>query len=303
MPRVLPISGSLTRWIMSLLAALGFAAPVAGAQQGPTDVPMAELLRINDDTYVFRSDRYTSLFITTDEGVIVVDPIGGANAGNPAALRALIGTVTTQPVRYMVYSHAATDHGTGGVVFADTAQFVAHRNAAAAIAARSDPNTPVPTITVDDRMTLVLGGKAVELRWTARGPQDDYLTVHYRDVLMVVDNMRARELPFADFPDAPPQGHIDFIQRMLADPAWQWFVWGHASGRLAVAGREEARQLGQYIGDLITAVRAARAAGLADNSPEMVAAITDDLKPHYGTWANFPDRVAANVRGVVRSLE
>ena len=32
------------------------------------------------------------------------------------------------PVRYVVYSHSHFDHAEGGAVFADTAQFVAHRN-------------------------------------------------------------------------------------------------------------------------------------------------------------------------------
>src|SRR5207248_3303182 len=123
---------------------------------------------------------------------------------------------------------------TGGAVFADTAEFVAHRTAGPILAGRNDPTTPAPTILVDDRMTLELGGKSVEMRWTGRSPEDDYLTVHYGEVLMVVDNMRAKSLPFQDFGNLTPQQHIAFVERMEADPAWQWFVWGHAAGRLAV---------------------------------------------------------------------
>jgi glyoxylase-like metal-dependent hydrolase (beta-lactamase superfamily II) len=288
------------RHLAILLAILAFVVPVASAQQGPQS--LAELLRLHEDTFVFRSAGYTSLFIVTDEGVIVVDPIGGPNAANPAALKAAIETVTSQPVRYMIYSHAAADHGTGGAVFADTAEFIAHRNALQALVDRADPTTPVPTILVDDHMTLHLGGKSVELYWTGRFPQDDYLSIHYRDVLMMVDNMRGRTLPFQDFGNLTPEQHIAFVEKMEAHPEWSWYVWGHATGTLSVATRDDAREYRTYIADLITAVRNARAAGLADDSPEMVEAVVAELQPRYGSWGNFPNGVTANVRGVVRSL-
>jgi glyoxylase-like metal-dependent hydrolase (beta-lactamase superfamily II) len=38
------------------------------------------------------------------------------------------------PVRYVLYTHKDWDHASGGVVFADTAQFVGHRNMLAALA-------------------------------------------------------------------------------------------------------------------------------------------------------------------------
>jgi hypothetical protein len=294
-----PSLASIGRLAIGVIALFAMIVPVAAAQEGPQS--LAELLRLHDDTYVFRSAGYTSLFITTDDGVIVIDPIGGPNAANPAALKAAIATVTDQPVRYMIYSHAAPDHGTGGAVFADTADFVAHRNAADTLAARNDPRTPPATITVGDQMTLNLGGKSVDLRWAGRNAQDDYLNVQYRDVLMVVDNMRAQELPFSDFGALSPQEHIRFVEQMEADPAWQWYVWGHASGRLSVGSREDARNYRQYIADLITAVRNACTAGLADNSPEMVEAVTAELRPTYGSWARFPTGVEANIRGVLRS--
>jgi glyoxylase-like metal-dependent hydrolase (beta-lactamase superfamily II) len=294
------IASVFVRHLVSLLAVLAFVVPVAYAQQGPQS--LAELLRLHDDTFIFRSAGYTSLFITTDDGVIVVDPIGGPNAANPAALKAAIETITSAPVRYMIYSHAAADHGTGGAVFADTAEFLAHRNAAPALAQRNDATTPVPTILVDDSMALELGGKTVELRWAARSPQDDYLTVHYRDVLMVVDNVRIKTLPFQDFGNLTPEQHIAFVERLESDPAWQWYAYGHSTGTFAVGTREDMREYRQYIIDIIAAVRAARAAGLADDSQEMVDAVVAELQPRYGSWGNFPNGVTANVRGVVRSL-
>ena len=52
--------------------------------------------------------------------------------------------------------------------------------------------------------------------------------------------------------------------------------------------------------DLVTAVADARAAGHADNSEAMVAAVRTALAPQYGTWTNFQNGLAGNVEGAVR---
>ncbi|MDP8923278.1 MAG: hypothetical protein M3O34_10445 [Chloroflexota bacterium] len=78
---------------------------------------MAELTRIAEDVYVYRSQNHQSIFIVTDEGVIATDPIGQANPRSPQLYRAAIAAVTDQPVRYVVYSHDHQDHNEGGYVF------------------------------------------------------------------------------------------------------------------------------------------------------------------------------------------
>src|SRR5688572_25439200 len=126
----------------------------ATAQQTP-QLPqsVAELVRVREDVYAFRYLDHVSLFVPTDEGVVVVDPIGGGgNPQAPAAPKGAIASITDQPVRYLVYSHAAADHGTGGVVFADTATFVSQANAKTRIEARGDAATPVPTVTFEESM-------------------------------------------------------------------------------------------------------------------------------------------------------
>ena len=99
------------------------------------------------------------------------------------------------------------------------------------------------------------------------------------------------------------QQHIQFVERMLSDEGWNWFVWGHASGTYGVGTRADAREYAQLISDMVASVRAARAAGLADESPEMLAAVTADLQPTYGSYSNFPNGLTANIRGVLRSLQ
>lgn len=289
--------------VFGVFAALSIAVTPAVAQPPAPTLPqsIAELTRLNEDTNAFRSGGYVSMFITTDEGVIVVDPIGGGNnRNNPAALKAAIATVTDQPVRYMVYSHSAPDHGSGGEVFADTAEFVGHRNTALELEAANDPRRPVPGIAFDEGLWLELGGKRVELRWARLSSQDTYITVHHRNVLMVVDLIRFRNIAFSDLPGASAETFISFIERMESDPSWDTFIYGHANGPAATGTREEAGHYRQYLQNLTTAIRTARAAGRADNSDEMVVAVRAELAPRYGTWAGFSTGLAANIRGVIR---
>jgi glyoxylase-like metal-dependent hydrolase (beta-lactamase superfamily II) len=246
------------------------------------------------------------MFVTTDEGVIVVDPIGGGNnRNNPAALKAAIATVTERPVRYVVYSHGAADHGSGGEVFADTAEFVGHRNTLVELEAANDPRRPVPGIAFDEGLSLELGGKRVELHSAGLSPRDTYITVHYRNVLMAVDNIRFGSIAFSDLPSASAETFIAFVERLEADPSWDTLIYGHATGMRATGTRQETREYREYLQDLTAAIRAARAAGLPDNSDEMVAAVRAELAPRYGTLANFTNGLAANIRGVIRwwSLE
>ncbi len=64
--------------------------------------------------------------------------------------------------------------------------------------------------------------------------------------------------------------------------------------------KQDLRDYRQYFVDLIAAVKASQAAGQADNSEEMIASVRTALQPKYGTWASFPNGVAANVEGVIR---
>src|SRR5437588_12057405 len=85
---------------------------------------IAELVRFAEDTYGFRYENHVSLFVVTDDGVILVDPCGQGNPRTPSLIKEAIRSVTGKDVKYVVYSHWGADHGIGGVVFADTAKFV-----------------------------------------------------------------------------------------------------------------------------------------------------------------------------------
>ena len=274
------------------------------AQQAPAlPQSVSELTRLRDDVYAFRYLNHVSLFVPTDEGVVVVDPIGGGgNPQAPVALKGAIASITSQPVKYLVYSHAAADHSTGGAVFADTATFVSHANAKAAFEAKADPTSPVPTVTVEQMMPLDLGGKHFELHWSNLTPEDDYLIFAYpaQKLIMTVDLGRVRTVAFREIASASPERMAEWLTWVDETFDFDTYLSGHGPAANIWGTRQDLRDHRQYYVDLMAAVQAARAAGHADNSEEMVAAVRTALEPQYGSWTNFQSQLAENVRGAVR---
>lgn len=290
--------------VLGVFGALGPSSSVVAQQPlPPLPQSVAELVRIREDVYAFRYLNHVALFVPTDEGVVLVDPIGGGgNPKAPLALKAAIASVTDQPVRWLVYSHSAPDHGTGGAVFADTATIISQARAKEKFEARNDPTSPPPTVTFDKTMELHAGGKHFELAATDLSAQDDYLVFWYpaQKVLMTVDMVRVRALPFGELNATSPERWAEFIDRLDQTYDFEVFLSGHGPQANIHGTRQEFRDHRQYLLDLAAAVAEARAAGLADGSEEQVAKVREALAPKYGTWANFQNGLAGNVRGAVR---
>jgi glyoxylase-like metal-dependent hydrolase (beta-lactamase superfamily II) len=105
---------------------LALAAGVA-AQQAPTRA----IVNVTGQLYRAQNNNHYTVFLVTPEGVIMSDPI---NRDFGRWLKAEIASRFKVPVRYVLYTHRDWDHASGGVVFADTAEFVGHRNMLAALA-------------------------------------------------------------------------------------------------------------------------------------------------------------------------
>src|SRR5438309_9511761 len=111
------------------LVAAGLGA-AAHAQQ-PTQPPFATTrVEGTDNVYVFRYGNHQSMFVVTSAGVIATDPIG---YGRPQAVVTYVDEikkVSSQPIKYLIYSHHHFDHIAGGKPFKDAgATIVAHKRA------------------------------------------------------------------------------------------------------------------------------------------------------------------------------
>ncbi len=109
-------------WIAATLASqMAWSQGPAMYQQ--TDYKGREIGRLTGDVYYARMDDYVSAFLVTDEGIVLVEPIGTEFA---TWLKAELTRRFDVPVKYVVYSHHHPDHGSGAAVYADTATLVGH---------------------------------------------------------------------------------------------------------------------------------------------------------------------------------
>jgi len=127
----------MRKMLTAIFAAAALLAGVvtdAFAQQKP---PARGIVNITGQLYRAQNDNHYTVFLVTPEGVIMSDPI---NRDFARWLKAEIATRHKVPVRYVLYTHSDWDHASGGVVFADTAEFVGHVNMRARLGGR--PGTP-----------------------------------------------------------------------------------------------------------------------------------------------------------------
>ena len=117
----------LTRCLALCLASLVGLVPCALAQQPPA----RGIVNVTGQLYRAQNNNHYTVFVVTPDGVIMSDPI---NRDFARWLKAEIASRFKVPVRYVLYTHRDWDHASGGVVFADTAEFVGHRNMLAALA-------------------------------------------------------------------------------------------------------------------------------------------------------------------------
>ena len=99
----------------------------AAAQQQPA----RNIVNVTGQLYRAQNNNHYTVFLVTPEGIIMSDPI---NRDFSRWLKAEFASRFKVPVRYVLYTHRDWDHASGGVVFADTAEFVGHRNMLTALA-------------------------------------------------------------------------------------------------------------------------------------------------------------------------
>ena len=273
----------ILRTIAIALAAL-FLTTAAYAQQGTR-----EITKVAGDLYRFQNSFHVGVFLVTPEGVIATDPI---NAAAATWLKDEITKRFDQPVKYVVYSHHHQDHAAGGEVYGDDVVFVGHANVPKNLTG-AHARVRVPDITFQDRMTLTLGGKSVELIYTRPNHSDDMIVMHFPDerALFAVDFILVKRLPFRTLSGAAIPGWIDSIKAVEAMD-FDILVPGHG----AVGTKADAADHRQYFEDLVAAVQDGMNAG------KSLDALKQDISlPKYASWGAY-DWLPLNVEGIYNAL-
>ena len=255
------------------------------------EAPKRSITKITGDLYRFQNNFHFSVFLVTPEGVITTDPI---DADAAAWLRDEIRSRFDREVRYVVYSHDHRDHIAGGEAFEDTAVIVAHERAKSAIIGEKRP-TAVPEITFNDRLTIELGGKEVELAYVGRSHSDNMIVVHFphERAVYAVDFVSVRRLPYMDLPDAYIPDWIEalrFVQKMDFDI----LVPGHGP----VGTKQDLTDHREYFEKLYDAVLSGARSG--KTLEELKGSIRMD---EYKGWDQYEAWLPLNIEGMYRRVE
>ncbi len=191
----------------SLLASLALLAlcvhvgvPLQGQAQTERRVVRIQTLNVYDILYILRGGS-NSLAMMRDDGVVLVD---SQPAGWTAPLLETIETVTDQPIRTIINTHAHRDHAGGNVALATATDIVAHANARTRMATYAEfagANAKfLPNRTVTDRLTLFSGPDQVDLHYFGKGHTDGDLVVVFpgKRIAHVGDLVWPKAVPVVD---------------------------------------------------------------------------------------------------------
>ena len=277
---------SFTRIILTVLLLLP--ASLAGA----AGEVKREITKISGDLYRFQNKFHFSVFLVTDDGVIVTDPI---NADAAMWLKAEIAKRFNKPIRYLILSHDHRDHSAGGEVFAKAgAVVIAHERAKDAILAEKRP-TAVPDITFRRRLDLTLGGKTVELRYLGRNHSDNMIVMRFpaERTLFAVDFIPVKAVAFKDFADAYISGWIKSLGR-VEKLDFEILAPGHGP----LGGKQDVTAFKGYMTDLRNQVLAAARAG---KTLEETKASVDLSK--YKDLGQYKAMSPLNVEGMYKRVQ
>jgi glyoxylase-like metal-dependent hydrolase (beta-lactamase superfamily II) len=262
--------------------ALSQGQPAAPAPQAP----QIETTKVDgtDGVYIFRNQNSQSMFIVTNDGVIVMDPVSYGRPQGGEQYLAEIRKVTDRPIRYVIYSHHHFDHIAGGRVFKEAgARFIAHERAKERLERLNDPNTVLPDETVDRRRTLTLGGTAVEMTYVGPNHSDSTMVIRLpkERLLFVVDLLPVGQIPGRGMIDFYPLEAENSMKQIIAMD-WDRLIPGHpgVGGRLGT--KKDVQDQLTFLQDASAAVRAEAQQGRCWEPVE------SQLKlPKYASWPGY----------------
>ncbi|MBM3342416.1 MAG: MBL fold metallo-hydrolase [Betaproteobacteria bacterium] len=212
------------------LGALGLVINVVFAQ-APARPPIAVTkVEGTAGVYIFRNVNHQAMFIVTNAGVIVTDPVAYGRPNGGQQYLDEIRKITDQPIRYVIYSHHHFDHIAGGQVFKDAgATFIAHWRAKERLERLKDPHTVIPDEAVSDRgRTITLGGTRLELTYHGLNHSDSTLVMRLpkERIVFIVDTIPVGAVPGRGMIDFHPLETEDFMKKVLAMD-WDRLIPGH----------------------------------------------------------------------------
>jgi quinoprotein relay system zinc metallohydrolase 2 len=244
------------------------------------------------------------------EAIAVVD--SGGTLVEAREIVSAVQHISDKPIRYLINTHMHPDHVFGNAVFRDLgAKIVGHKNLPLALQARAETylhnfrrelgeelmkgvEIVPPSVLVEDRMELDLGGRALELRAWKPAHTDNDVTIFDRQsgTLFCGDLAFMGHLPTLDGSLLGWMKQLDELAAIKATAA----LTGH--GPVPAPWPEALAPERKYFDVLVADLRKAIAAGTP-----MAQAMTTAAKSEAANWQLFDDYNERNAADAFAELE
>lgn len=243
--------------------------------------PKWELREVDDSVYSFRSGLHRSMFVITDEGVVLVDPM---RTWSTEILLDEIRKLTDVPVTHVIYTHNHLDHIRGGKPLQELQpQFIAHKLAAEAIGSFPHPEVVTPTqVWGGSKYEFTLGGEQFELHYLGpnHGTGMIFVGLPERKIMYITDVISPGRLPPGLMPDFSPRGEEETLE-ILSKMDYERIVNGHEHA--AVSGWDAITATLNFYRDVRVEVRKAMDKTGIDIAPWEMVPFVERL-PKYENW-------------------
>jgi glyoxylase-like metal-dependent hydrolase (beta-lactamase superfamily II) len=291
----------MKRIVLKSIVVIGLVfSSIATAENLPTQEPMGgkpfshSVKNIGDGLYVFRWWVYRNIFVVTDEGVIVTDPM---NAKAAKLLRNEITKITDKPVKYVIYSHNHHDHISGGNIFkGEGATFIAHENVRKELRDHPHPLTPLPDVIFSRSYTVKLGGRSLELHYFGPNHGDSLVVMRLpkEKILFAVDIVTPRRVAFRAMPDFWPDEWIRSLKE-IEQLDYDYVISAHGPHtEPAIDPASVVSEQREYLEDLMAAVKREIASGTG--SPDKLRKIVK--LPKYENWRYYNEWLPMNIERI-----
>ena len=218
MPALAPIGVRIDRYL-----------EVPDAAKGPTVDPAKgyRTQKLGAGLYMVTDGAYQSMFMTYEDGVVVVDAPPSYASHIPTA----IAEVTDKPITHLVYSHYHVDHIGGATTLGGRPIIIAQKETNRLLARDKDPKRPLATVTFDDQYRLSVGSQVLDLsyRGIAHAPGNIFIHAPKQRTLMIVDVIFPGWMPWRRF--AVAQDVPEYFAQVGAIGNWDFdtLVSGHVA--------------------------------------------------------------------------
>jgi len=269
----MPNKGRRLASVVAAVTTLLFSAAFAAAAERKV-----EFKQVAPDLYfLYDFDSSNAVVLVTDEGVLVID-----TRQHPLRAEELLATIrkyTSKPIKWVVNTHAHGDHYFGNSVFKrEGATIIAHADTAGMMKAhyaiemkrrmgyfrqqKYDPgevNLVLPDVTFDSKMTLVLGGRTVELLYLGAGQNPGDTMVYFPQERVMYTGGPFAKNSWANPSFTPSMSNWVVLLRKIAAMDVDKYLGGHGD----IGNKQDVLHEAQLISDFDAGMRDAVAKGMS----------------------------------------